>query len=101
MTHSQIIALRAAAALQSGDLRILIALATTPNLTRHQLADLLGLTPDYLSNRLPDLGRRTIVTRRVRVIGYNQVEDIYLVHPGIDLKAIATQYESSAPLPQV
>lgn len=96
MTKAQVNALRAAAALQSGDLRILIALATTPSQTRRQLADLIGLTPEYLGNRLPDLERRKIVTRRVRVIGYDQVENIFMVHPGIDLKTIATQYVASA-----
>ena len=84
--------LQAAAALPSGELRVLIALIAKPDQTLEQLADEVGVTIRYLSNILPNMDRRGIITHRVRVIGYCKVENIYLPHPVLNYEALAAEY---------
>jgi len=96
-TINQLTILQAAAALPYGELRILIALTTKPNLTREEIADQVGLSPDYLTSILPSMCRKNIIARRFRVIGDDQVKSIYLPHPQLRYEAIAAEYLATMP----
>jgi len=89
--------LQAAAALPSGELRVLIALIAEPDLTLEQLAEQVGVSARYLSNLLPAMDRRRIITRRARVIDYCKVEYIYLAHPVLNYESLAAEYLSTTP----
>lgn len=80
----------------AGELRILITLIAKPGMTPEQIADQLGLSPKFVTTVLPAMCRKNIITYRVRMVGYQKFEDIYLPHPGLNFDAIAAQYPRPA-----
>ena len=89
--------LQAAAVLPYGELRVLIALTTEPNLTRTQLVDQVDVSPDYLTTLLLAMTHKKLITRKVRIVGDDEVESIYLLHHELNFEAIATQYLETLP----
>lgn len=88
--------LRAAAALPFGELRILIALIAQPDLTVDQLAEQIGASTRYLSSLLGTMCAKRIITSRVRVIGYHEVEEIFMPDPDLNFETLAPQYVPKA-----
>lgn len=97
MSKQKLLALlRAAAALPSGELGILIAIIAQPNLTVDQLAQQIGGSNRYLSSLLSTMCDKRIITSRVRVIGYHEVEEIFMPHPDLNFETLAPKYVPKA-----
>ena len=88
--------LQAAAVLPSGELRVLIALNTRPNLNLIELAGQVDVSPDYLTTVLSAMTQKRLITRKVRVVGDDDVENIYLLHPDLNFETLSTQYLPNA-----